>query len=130
MSKNRKKSQFPKDEVCFWCGILITKNNFSREHLSPLGMGSKDSKIVTACRKCNEERGKVTELYSDRLSLVKYSNRHPERATSYKNNFRKKVRKMGPIILKWEYLHRQKNIILPYSLMEIIKLDEIMPIGF
>lgn len=125
-----KKNKIPEGTGCFWCEIVITKANFTRDHLSPLGMGGKDNKIVAACRKCNEERGKVTELYSDRLHLIRCAQRRPERITYYKNRFRKKVRKMSSIIIKWEYLHRDKNIILPFSLMEIIKLDETMPINF
>jgi hypothetical protein len=94
----------------------------------PLGMGGRDGKTVPACRKCNEERGKVTELYSDRIHLIKYIQRCPGRITSYKNRFRKKVKEMSHIILKWELLHRSKGIVLPFYLLEIIKLDEIMPI--
>lgn len=93
----------------------------------PLGMGCKDGKTVLACRTCNEERGKVTELYSDRVHLISYIEKRPERITSYKNKFRKKVRKLAHLILKWELLHRQKGIILPYSLLEIVRLDEVMP---
>jgi hypothetical protein len=92
-------------------------------------MGGNDNKTVPACRKCNEERGKVTELYSDRVHMIRYINRRPERITSYKNRFRRKVKKMAHVIVKWEHLHRKKGIILPFYLLEIVRLDEAMPVG-
>jgi hypothetical protein len=82
---------------------------------------------VMACKQCNEERGKVTELYSNRNHLVRDIEKRPERITSYKNRFRKKIGKMASLILKWEILHREKGIFLPFDLLEIIKLDETMP---
>lgn len=128
MSKNQ---QSDVDSSCFWCDIAVAdipKQDRTRDHLMPIGMGCKRSgKTVLACRNCNEERGKITELYSDRLHLISYIEKRPERITSYKNKFCKKVKKLSNLILKWELLHRQKEITLPYSLLEIIRLDELMP---
>jgi hypothetical protein len=122
-----------KETHCFWCEIPTTelsKKDVTRDHLVPLGMGGNDGKTVIACRKCNEERGAVTEIYNHRLQLIKWINLNPDRITSYKNKFRKKIQKMASLIIKWEQLHRQMNIILPFNLFEIIKLDELTPIGF
>jgi hypothetical protein len=91
-------------------------------------MGGKDGKTVPSCRFCNEERGRVTELYSTRNQMIKYIERRSERINKYKNHFRKKVRKMVNIILKWEILHRKKGIILPVNILEVVRLDEVTPL--
>lgn len=123
MSKNKELIK------CFWCGKLIRKDKITKEHLVPLNMGGKNvDNIVSACRQCNEERGKVTELYSDRLHLIVNIQRNPNRSTSYKNKFRRKVRKMSNLIIKWEQLHREKCISMPFSLLEIVHMHEPMEI--
>lgn len=125
-----KKKKLDDDVVCFWCSIQgkkLSPQDRTRDHLIPLGMGGNDNKTVFACRTCNEERGKVTELYSSRIQLIKNIEARPERITHYKNSFRKQVKKLSSIILKWEFLHREKNIFLPFSLLEIVRLDELMP---
>jgi hypothetical protein len=119
------------EKVCFWCEKILKKQEVTRDHLIPLGMGGKDGKgtTVPCCRSCNAERGKVTELYSDRNHMLRYIANCPERITSYKNRFRKKVKKMQRVIIKWELLHREKGIILPFDMLEVVRLDETMPIG-
>lgn len=114
--------------LCFWCEKKISGKEVTKDHLMPLGMGGKDGKTVPSCRHCNEERGRVTEIYSDRIHMIQNIQKRPERITSYKNRFCKKVRKMSATIIKWELLHRQKGIILPYYLLQVISLDHIMPL--
>lgn len=117
-----------KDSVyrCFWCQARVKR--ITRDHLIPLGMGGASSgKTVDACQKCNSERGKVTELYSDRHHMLKYIERNPERITTYKNRFRRKVQKMLVLIAKWDKLHREKDVVLPYNIFEVIHLDDLMP---
>jgi len=132
MAKTKAKKKVKKEllePTCFWCETPLSKEDVTRDHLMPLGMGGNDNKTVSACRYCNEERGKVTELYSDRIHMIRYIQRRPERITSYKNRFRKKVKKMVHLIVKWEHLHRKKGIFLPFYLLEIVRLDEAMPVG-
>lgn len=112
---------------CFWCGALV--KHITRDHLIPLGMGgASDGETVDACQRCNSERGRVTELYNCRLHMHQYIEKNPTRMTMYKNKFRKRVQKLLPLIAKWDCLHREKGIELPYSLFEIIRLDELMPL--
>lgn len=89
--------------------------------------GGRGGKVVSACRACNSERGKVTEIYNDRIHLLTYIEQNPGRITTYKNRFRQKVQKMLPLIAKWDRLHREKGVVLPFNLLEIIRLDESMP---
>lgn len=114
--------------LCFWCEKPLCNKTVTKDHLIPLGMGGNDGKTVPSCQNCNGERGRVTEIYSDRIHLLGNIEKRPERITSYKNRFRKKVKKMASTIIKWEILHRQKGIILPFYLLQVICLDHMMPL--
>lgn len=128
-SKSKKEAiRLAKENNCYWCEQPVIKKYRTRDHLIPLGMGGGEWQTVMACKSCNEERGRVTELYQHRYHLVRHINRCPSRITSYKNRFRKKVQKMSYLIIKWEILHRKKGIILPFDVLEIIRLDEVMPL--
>lgn len=125
------KKQKPVNDHCFWCkthASKLEKNEITRDHLMPKGMGGGNNKTVFSCRECNEERGRVTELYSARLILIENIKLRPQKINLYKNKFRKKVKKLSHLILKWEFLHREKGITLPFSILEVISLDEPAPL--
>lgn len=111
---------------CFWCYKDLKKHQATRDHVIPKSIGG--SKTVIACMDCNHERGTVTELYHYRLRLMEDIRKYPDRISDYKNNFRRRIQKMKDAIIKWDNLHREKSIFLPFSLFEIATLDETNPL--
>lgn len=114
---------------CFWCEKPLSDHQITKDHLIPKGMDNTSSLTVPCCKACNAERGKVTEIHNHRISLMKDIAKSPERITRYKNHFCKKIEAMTELIVKWEFLHREKGIILPFSLLEVVRLDDGIPLG-
>ena len=46
-------------EVCYYCGIKLTRTNASFDHIVPLSRGGVDEKwnLVWCCKKCNTNKG-------------------------------------------------------------------------
>lgn len=79
-TKERKKQVWERDKmICFYCKQLCTETNKTVDHIKPLHKGGSNDmeNLVTACKKCNQEKGKKEEpktfVYNkldNRLALV------------------------------------------------------------
>jgi hypothetical protein len=46
---------------CHYCGVMLTRETTTEDHIFPLGLGGKDKKnnIVFSCRRCNSIKGLI-----------------------------------------------------------------------
>lgn len=67
--KRYTRSKLTGKEVCYYCGIKLTRNNASYDHIIPLSRGGADTKanLVWCCKKCNYSKGSklLEEWYAD-----------------------------------------------------------------
>lgn len=68
-------------KTCFWCGITLRINEVTRDHLVSKPMRCMlrgANRIVPCCRKCNQDRGKISGLYKVlKTTKSKYSQIRP-----------------------------------------------------
>lgn len=59
----RKDRLLSRSKTCYFCGAGMTRRTVTREHLTPVSRGGKDSadNVVAACRRCNSAKGDMTE---------------------------------------------------------------------
>jgi len=60
------------EKECFYCGIILTDNNKTRDHIEPVNKGKHRrgiknyGKIVWACRSCNLAKGNLSlEIFKE-----------------------------------------------------------------
>ncbi|MBM4195651.1 MAG: HNH endonuclease [Gammaproteobacteria bacterium] len=54
------KTLFRRDaNLCLYCGVRFMSRDLTRDHVTPLSKGGRDSwtNVVTACRRCNNHKG-------------------------------------------------------------------------
>ena len=58
--------------TCMYCGGTFTLKNLSRDHIIPLSKGGKDKWMnsVTACKRCNNQKGGRTPEKANMLLLA------------------------------------------------------------
>ena len=58
--KRRRKVFYYSGRICFHCGVELTEESFTVDHLIPLGLGGSRKRIenlVASCYPCNKGRG-------------------------------------------------------------------------
>jgi hypothetical protein len=57
--------------VCMYCGLIFRTAELTRDHITPISRGGRDSwtNVVTACRRCNNHKGGRTPEQAD-MQLV------------------------------------------------------------
>jgi 5-methylcytosine-specific restriction endonuclease McrA len=67
--------------VCLYCGETFSHRDLSRDHVTPVIQGGKDtwSNVVTACRRCNNHKaGRTPEQAAMQLLAVPFVPTHAE----------------------------------------------------
>ena len=60
------------DNYCYYCNEILTKKTASRDHLLPRCKGGKTKdNIVLCCKRCNSEKGSMTEDEYREYLLIK-----------------------------------------------------------
>jgi hypothetical protein len=60
--------------TCVWCQRILAKRfHASKDHLKPqcLGKDHRCENLASACKRCNNDRGRITSFYSRKLWLVR-----------------------------------------------------------
>lgn len=68
--KRNTKKKLTGREVCYYCGVKLTRANASFDHIVPLSRGGEDEKwnLVWCCKKCNMSKGyKLLSEWEDRI---------------------------------------------------------------
>ena len=79
--RDRRVAQFPEKLVlCDYCGSLVPRERITTDHKIPVcrGGNSKPSNIALACRRCNQEKGPLTDkeyLAAKKMGCVKAKKR-------------------------------------------------------
>ena len=67
--------------VCMYCGKRFSSGELSREHVTPLSRGGRDSwnNVVTACKRCNNHKaGRTPEEARMQLLAIPFTPNHAE----------------------------------------------------
>lgn len=106
---------------CFWCGAFFGKNQLTKDHVIPKGVGGSNKKgnIVKACESCNNDRGKVVSIY---LGLKELSNRKDISRWNTINRAFAKLDGWLALQNKWKKIEKNK---LGYSPTANMKLEVI-----
>ncbi len=76
------KTLFKRDNhLCLYCGKWFRQSDLSRDHVTPLSMGGKDSwnNVVTACKRCNNHKaGHTPEQAGMQLVAIPFTPTHAE----------------------------------------------------
>lgn len=79
--KRNTKKKLTGREVCYYCGVKLTRTNASFDHIVPLSRGGEDEKwnLVWCCKKCNMSKGyKLLSEWEDRI--IRRKPHEPSRA--------------------------------------------------
>ena len=76
------KALFRRDEhLCLYCGGVFAPRDLSRDHVTPVSRGGADtwSNVVTACKRCNNEKaGRTPEQAGMQLLAIPFVPTHAE----------------------------------------------------
>lgn len=73
-SRTFKKRLFKRSNLCNWCGIALTRDTATLDHVIPLARGGLDNmnNVVLACQPCNQKRGcDMPELKGEKCNAKK-----------------------------------------------------------
>jgi len=69
------------DHLCLYCGLKFSSDNLSRDHVTPLFQGGKDTwvNVVSACKRCNNAKaGRTPEQAKMELLAIPFAPTHAE----------------------------------------------------
>ena len=72
-SRKRRAALFKRTNCCYWCGVILTLDSSTLDHVIPLSRGGLDglNNIVLACEPCNIKRGNSMPELTGELSFDK-----------------------------------------------------------